>query len=129
MSHGSTPSAAAAAAVLEALNDRDTDRLEPLLSSDVEVATGTGTRSGREAVIGWSLNDYDHLLRRFLLDEAVAVGSGLLGRARSQYVWKEGGEVADTTPLYLSVEFDGPLLRRLGLHETEADAREALDRG
>lgn len=121
-----TAATAAAAAVIEALNDRDAARLGPLLSSEVEIATAKGVRVGRDPAIEWSLADYDHLLRRFLLDEAVAVGEGLLGRARSQYVWKEGGEVADTSPLYLSFEFEGALLARLGLHESEGAARAML---
>lgn len=127
MSEG-VAAAALAAHILEALNDRDADRLRPLLASEVEILTAKGVRAGRKAALEWSLNDYDHLLRRFLLDEAVSVGVGLLGRARSQYVWKDGGEVADTAPLYLSFVFEGGLLRRLGLHETEAEAEAALGR-
>lgn len=119
--------AAQAVAILNALNERDTARLEPLLAAEVEVATANSVRSGREAAVEWSLKDFDHLLRRFLLDEAIAVGGGLLGKGRTQYVWKEDGEVGDTTPIFFSFEFGGGgQLERLGVHEAESDARRML---
>lgn len=118
--------AASAAAILEALNDRDAARLAPLVAAEVELTTVKGTRHGREAFLEWSQNEYDHLLRRFLLDEAVLAGRGVLGRGRAQYVWREGGAVADTTPVYLSFVFGGALLCELGLHDTEEEARAAL---
>lgn len=130
MSRGeATAPAAAAAAIVEAINDRDAERLEPLLSAEVEIVTAKSTHRGPAAAIDWSHKEFDHLLRRFLLDEAFEVGSGLLARVRSQYLWRESGEVADTSGTTITFEFEGGLLRRMGLHEGEPEARAMLERG
>jgi hypothetical protein len=50
----------------------------------------------------------------------------VLGTGAVQYVWSEGGEVADSTPIALEKSFSGGLLRTLSLHDDAAAALAAF---
>lgn len=112
---------------LEAISDRDADRLAALLAPDVTIRTGRASHEGADAALAWARKGYDHLDRRYVLEgmEAVAPGAYLCA-ARVEYVWRETGEVGDASPVWLAVEIDGPLILRLELHDSEQEARAAL---
>ena len=113
---------ALATAVIEAINSREPGRLEPLLAPGVEVVTGRNVHAGAEAVVAWAGKRFDHLVRRYAIDELRIGGDGILALGAVQYVWADGGEVADSTPIALELVFDGSLLRLLRLFDDVAAA-------
>lgn len=122
----SLPPEQVATLALEAISDHDGERLEPLLGPGVLIITGRSRHEGVAAASAWASKRYRHLDRRYVLDDLRPMGRGLLGHGRVQYVWRESGEVGDSTPIFLSFQVDGGLLSELGLHEDEDSARAAL---
>jgi hypothetical protein len=116
-----------AAALIAALNSRDPAELEPLLGPDVEVRTGRSVHAGPEAVLRWAAKEYDELVRRYEVEELRTRSGRVLALGNVQYVWKDGGEVADSSPIALELGFSGGLLRRLSLHDDAAAAVAAFD--
>lgn len=112
---------------LEAIGDRDPERLRPLLDEAVVLRTGRSRYEGIEEVVGWVGKRYEHLERRYPLERLSPEGRGWLGRARVEYVWRESGEVGDSCPIWLSlIVSSGGRIAALGLHDDEASARAAL---
>ena len=111
---------------LEAIGDRDAGRLGALVADDVRVRTGRGLHEGRDAVDRWAQKRYEHLDRRWALDELRPLGEGWLGRGRAEYAWREDGRVADSTPAWFSFRLGPAGLTELGFHDEEAAARAAL---
>ena len=98
--------------VLAAISDGDTERFGELVADDVEIHTARGTRRGRVEAIAWAAGKYDHLQRRLEIDELERSREGIVVRGRSEYVWNEGGEVADSSPVAIELRFaDGKLAR------------------
>ncbi len=132
MSYGAEPEEIVRLA-LEAISDRDADRLRPLLAPEVTLRTGRGSHEGDDAVLAWARRGYDHLDRRWVLEslEPAPGGSGeegvLLGRGRVEYVWRESAEVGDSSPVFLLVELDGRRLSRLQVFEDLEAALGSLD--
>ena len=112
-----------AAAIVAAINDRDAEGLEALLAGDAEVVTGRSVHTGAEVIAAWARREYDHLTKRYAIDEYRIDGDRVLALGHVQYVWTEGGEVADSTPIALLIEVEAGVLRRLTVHD---DARTAL---
>jgi hypothetical protein len=111
---------------LEAISDRDTDRLAALVTPEVTVKTGRASHEGADAVRAWARKGYDHLDRRYVLESMEEVAPGLyVCPARVEYVWRENGEVGDASPIWLTVAMDGALIGRLELHDSEQEARDA----
>ncbi len=115
-----------AAAVVEAINSREGDRLAPLLAPDVEVVTGRSVHRGPDAAVAWARKEYDHLTRRYAIDEFRPRAGDALALGSVEYVWSDGGEVADSSPIAIELEFGGELLRRLSLHDDAAAALAAF---
>lgn len=115
---------------LEAISDGDGERLQPLIAPGVTIRTGRASHEGMDAALAWARRGYDHLDRRYVLAGLEPVGDPALGMfvaaARVEYVWRETGEVADSTPLHFAIELRGTLIGRLELHDDEASARRAL---
>ncbi len=132
MSYGATPEEIVRLA-LEAISDRDAERLRPLLAPGVSVHTGRGSHEGDDAVLAWARKGYEHLDRRWRLESLEpAPGRGgedgtLLGRGRVEYVWRESGEVGDTVPIFLLLRLDGQRLARLEVFDELEAALAALD--
>jgi hypothetical protein len=116
-----------AAALIEAINSRDPARLEPLLSPGSEVRTGRSVHSGDEAVLGWVAREYDNLVKRYEVEELRTRAGRVLALGSVQYVWKEGGEVADSSPIALELDFSAGRLSRLSLHDDAAAAVASFD--
>lgn len=112
-----------ATALVAAINDRDPAALRRLLNPDAEVVTGRTVHAGVEAIIAWAGREYDHLIRIFAIDEYRTRGESVLALGSVRYAWAEGGEIADSTPIALSVEVRDRALRRLTIHD---DTRTAL---
>ena len=68
-----------------------------LVHSEVEIRTERRVHRGREAAVAWAGKEFDHLIRRYVPVEIEATGSGVLVHAKLEYVWRESGEVGDTS--------------------------------
>jgi len=130
MSSGATPEEIVGLA-FEAISDRDGDRLLPLLAPGASIRTMRGSHEGADAILAWMRKGYDHLDKRYVLQELeleTPAGAGpMLGDARVEYVWRETGEVGDSAPIFIVVELVGGLLLRLEFYETRDEAVAALD--
>ncbi len=119
--------APAAAALIEAINARDAAALEPLLDERSQVVTGRSVHEGAAAVAAWAEKAYDHLSRRYAVAEMRIAGERVLAVGQVEYVWSEGGEVADSTPVALVIELERGRLRRLEVHDDPAAALAGFD--
>ena len=116
-----------AAAVIAAINSRDPERLTEMVGADAEVRTGRKVYSGADLVAAWARKEYDHLVKRYAIDEYRVSGESVLALGSVQYVWSESGEVGDSSPIALRIELDGKRLRSLELHDDTAAAVAAFD--
>ena len=107
-----------APAVVAAINARDPAGLEPLLHPLVELRTARGLKVGVEEVLAWAAKSYDHLDRRYAVEEASRQVEPVLMVGEVQYVWRDSGEVGDRAPIALALAFDGGLLRSLTVADT-----------
>jgi hypothetical protein len=119
--------AALAAEVVAALNERDPARLGRVLDESSRIVTGRKTHEGIEAVQTWAAKEYSHLQRRFAIDAYRTIDGRVLATGMVQYVWTEGGEVADSTPIALEMTFSGGRLGELGIHDDVAAALAAFE--
>jgi hypothetical protein len=119
--------AALAAEVVAALNERDPARLAALLDERSRVVTGRKPHIGAEAIGAWAAKEYTHLRRRFEIDAYRAIGGRVLATGMVQYVWSEGGEVADSSPIALELAFSEGRLEELSLHDDVAAALAAFE--
>ena len=116
-----------ATALIAAINSRDPAELEPLLGPEAEVRTGRSVHAGPEAVIRWSAREYDNLVKRYEVEELRTRAGRVLALGSVQYVWRDGGEVADSSPIALELDFSAGRLSRLSLHDDAAAAVASFD--
>ena len=109
---------------LEALGREDTDAFVALVHPEVEIETARGVGRGRDGAIKWASKRYDHLIRRWEVDEIRELGDELLMVGRVQYVWRESGELGDEDAAAIGFELDDGLIRALRLYESLDDAQE-----
>jgi hypothetical protein len=124
---GADDPAALAAAVVSAINGQDAERLRALLNGRSRVVTGRSTHTGPDAIAAWAAKEYDHLHRRYAIDSYRACANRALAIGAVQYVWREGGEVADSTPIALEMSFAEGELETLSVHDDVAAALAAFD--
>lgn len=82
---------------LAALSDGDREAVGMLVHPEVEIRTERRVHEGREAAMEWSGRVFDHLQRRYVPREIEQTPSGVLVQAELQYVWRETGEVGDSS--------------------------------
>lgn len=103
---------ALARAVLEALSRGDVGEFAALLHREIEIHTARGVTSGRDAAEEWARKRYEHLERRYAIDELRPTAEGVLALVRTQYVWRASGLVGDEEPTAIELGFrDGKLVR------------------
>jgi hypothetical protein len=68
-----------------------------LVHPEVEIRTERTLYRGRRAAVEWAGKFFDHLVRRYLPVEIEATPYGVLVHAELQYVWRESGEVGDSS--------------------------------
>lgn len=82
---------------LAALSEGDRGAVGELVHPEVEIHTERTVHRGREAAADWSQKGFDHLIRRYVPVEIDRTPEGVTVTAELQYVWRESGEVADST--------------------------------
>ena len=82
---------------LAALSDGDREGVGELVHPEVEIRTERTVHRGREAAVQWSGKVFDHLQRRYVPREIDATPTGVLVHADLQYVWRDSGEVGDSS--------------------------------
>jgi ketosteroid isomerase-like protein len=99
--------------VLDALSHGDLSEFSTLLDPEIEIHTARGVRRGIDDAEEWAQKRYEHLERRYAIDELRDVGRDrVIVVARTQYVWRDSGLVGDESPIAIELEFrDGRLLR------------------
>lgn len=55
--------------VLAALSSGDTKTFGDLVADDIEIHTARGVREGHAEAVAWAANKYDHLQRRYEIEE------------------------------------------------------------
>lgn len=113
-----------AARAIAAINARDPELIAAAFDPLAEVRTGRGVHRGIEAVLAWAAKAYEHLERRYAIVATHTRGDEVLALGAVEYVWREQGEVGDSSPIALRLSFAGDRVRRLVV---EDDAEAALD--
>lgn len=104
--------------VIGALRRDDTVAFGELVSEDIEIETARGVRCGHAEALAWAKNKYDYLQRCFSIDEIRPHGPGrLLLLGRTEYIWKDSGEVGDSSPVAIEMSFRGGKLARWRFRE------------
>ncbi len=68
-----------------------------LVHPGVEIRTERTVHRGRRAAMEWSGKVFDHLVRRYVPVGIEQTPAGVLVHAELQYVWRNSGEVGDTS--------------------------------
>jgi ketosteroid isomerase-like protein len=82
---------------LAGLSAGDRAAVGELVHPEVEIRTQRTVHRGRLAAMEWAGKVFDHLTRRYVPVEIEETPGGLLVHAELQYVWRESGEVGDTS--------------------------------
>ena len=126
---GDAPAASGLAReVLETLSRGDVDGFADRVHPDVEIHTARGIRRGVDAARDWAGRSYDHLERRYRVDEIHVAGQSVLVLAHVQYVWRESGKVGDSEPVAVELDFEQGRLRRWRLDDDPAAALKVFAR-
>jgi ketosteroid isomerase-like protein len=98
--------------VLAAVSAGDTEAFGELAADGIEIHTARGVRAGHAEAVAWAASKYDHLDRRYAIEELEpAPGGGVVVSGQTQYVWKETDAVADSSPVSIELRFrDGKLV-------------------
>jgi hypothetical protein len=116
------PSAELARQVLGALSDGDVALFADLVHPEIEIHTARGVTRGAEQAEEWAQKRYEHLERRYAIDELRVDGDQVLARVRTQYVWRDSGLVGDEEPTEIELGFrDGKLIRWRFREDSAAD--------
>jgi hypothetical protein len=68
-----------------------------LVHPEVEIRTERTVHRGTKAAVEWAGQVFDHLVRRYVPVLIEETDSGVLVHAELQYVWRESGEVGDSS--------------------------------
>ena len=121
MTGGGEPSTAIARSVLEALSRGDSEGFARLVHPGIEIHTARGVRRGIDEARRWASSEYDHLDRRYEVDEMHVAGTDVLVLADVQYVWRESGEIGDSSPVAVAMRFEGGLMQRWQVYDDQAE--------
>ena len=118
--------AALAKRILGAISEGDVDAFVELLDPEVEIHTQRGVRRGREEVARWARTRFEHLERRYEVDEVHTSAARVVVLARVLYVWRESRKVGDESLVGIVLDLrDGKLLR-WRLYDDPMEALEEL---
>jgi ketosteroid isomerase-like protein len=103
--------------VLDALSSGDLMAFSALLHPEVEIITVRGIRRGVDEAEDWAQKRYEHLERRYAIDELCESDDSVLAVVRTQYVWSDSGLMGDESPAVIELEFEEGKLRRWRFRE------------
>lgn len=103
---------------IDAINAGEEQALRDLLADDVELNLGRGLRRGPAAVLAWANKQFDHLDRRYAIEEfhPGPATTGAVGVGTVDYLWREENAVGDSSPIALELDFADRRLRRVVVH-------------
>ena len=113
--------------MLAALSDTDTETFAELVHPDVEIVTERGVRRGADSALRWAGRRYEHLERRYAIDELRERGDTVLALARVQYVWRETQLLGDELLHGIALGFRDGKLVRWRVYDDPMEALEELD--
>ena len=113
--------------ILEAISEGDVDGFVALLDPDVEIQTQRGVRRGRDEVARWARSKFEHLERRYEVDEVHTAGTRVVVLARVQYVWRETRKVGDESLVGIVLDLREGQLLRWRLYDDPMEAHEELE--
>lgn len=122
------PNCAVARRLLAAIGEHDLGSFAQLLDPEVEIHTQRGVKRGSEQATRWAGRRFDHLERRYEVDELHEAGDTVVALARVQYVWRESGQIGGEWLLGLALEFREGRLLRWRLFDDPMEALEELER-
>ena len=114
--------------VLDALGRGDVERFARLLHPEVEIHTARGVRRGREAAREWASKGYEHLQRRYEIEDMHVAGGDVLVDAQVQYVWRESGEIGDSSRIAVVMCFEDGWLRRWQVYDDRGEGLKVFTR-
>jgi hypothetical protein len=88
---------------LAALSECDRVAVGELVHDEIEIRTERTVHRGRKAAVAWSGKEFDHLVRRYVPVEIEETAGGVLVHAKLQYVWRESGQVGDTSSVAIEL--------------------------
>jgi hypothetical protein len=88
-----------------------------LVHPEVEIRTERTVHRGRIAAIEWSGKTFDNLVRRYVPISIERTGDGVRVHAELQYVWRESGEVADSSRVAIELDIRDGLISSWVLHQ------------
>jgi ketosteroid isomerase-like protein len=114
--------------VLDALGRGDAAAFAELCDPGVEIHTARGVRRGVEEARAWAEAAYEHLDKRYEVDEIHLAGERVLALARVQYVWRDSGAVGDESPVAIALDFEKGRLRRWRLFDDPSEGLKVFGR-
>jgi hypothetical protein len=90
-----------------------------LVHPEIEIHTDRTTHRGLEAAVAWSGKGFDHIYRRYVPEAIEETPDGLRVTARLEYVWRETGDVGDTTAVEIELGVRDGLVSSWRLTEVE----------
>jgi len=118
-----------AARAIAAIDSQDPQLIAAAFDPLVEIRTARNVHAGIEAATAWAAKRYDHLQRRYAINATHTRGDTVLVLGSVEYVWREEGEIGDSSPIALKLEFrDGRVIALTVADDAEAalDEFEAL---
>jgi hypothetical protein len=90
-----------------------------LVHPEIEIHTARTVHRGRDAAMDWSQKSFDHIARRYVPVEISPTDEGVRVGAELQYVWKETGDVGDTSAVTIDLGVRDGLIGSWHLTEVE----------
>jgi ketosteroid isomerase-like protein len=110
----------------DALSAGDSDAFLALLERSIEIQTAKGIRRGLSDALVWAESRYEHLDRRYTIDDLRERGDAVLALAHVEYVWRESGELGDRSPVAILFLLRQGKITRIHIYETWDEAIEAF---
>ena len=117
-----------AAEAIAAINSQDPELIAAAFDPLAEIRTGRSTYSGIVEAIRWAEKSYDHLDKRYSIAMTHTKGDTVLVLGTVEYVWREEGEVGDSAPIALLLEFADGRVRALTVADDPAAALDEFER-
>jgi hypothetical protein len=90
-----------------------------LVHPEIEINTERNVHKGRDAAMDWSQKTFDHIFRRYEPVEIRPTEDGVEVDAELRYVWRETGDVGDTSAVKIALGIRDGLISSWRLTEVE----------